>query len=110
MKRVFLLLFLVSVPVFFFAQDKHEFAKSHGARPQFQIVEASIPEIQAAMRQGRITSRELVLQYLVRIALYNKSLNGIITVNRNALRQAEDSIASAPTAMCAARCTEFPSR
>lgn len=90
MKRVFLLLFLVSVPVFFFAQDKHQFAKSHGAQPQFQIVEASIPEIQAAMRQGRVTSRELVLQYLVRIALYNKSLNGIITVNRNALRQAEE--------------------
>ncbi len=42
------------------------------------------------MRQGRVTSRELVLQYLVRIALYNKSLNGIITVNRNALRQAEE--------------------
>jgi amidase len=90
MKRVFLLLFLVSVPVFFFAQDKHQSAKSHGARPQFQIVEASIPEMQAAMRQGRVTSRELVLQYLVRIALYNKSLNGIITVNRNALRQAEE--------------------
>jgi amidase len=45
--------------------------------------------MQAAMRQGRVTSRDLVLQYLIRIALYNKSLNGIITVNRNALRQAE---------------------
>jgi amidase len=45
--------------------------------------------MQAAMRQGRVTSRELVLQYLIRIAFYNKKLNGIITVNPNALRQAE---------------------
>jgi amidase len=52
-------------------------------------VEASIPEMQAAMREGRVTSRELVVQYLTRIALYNSKFNAVITVNPDALREAE---------------------
>ena len=36
----------------------------------FTVVEATIPEMQKAMREGRITSRQLVEQYLIRIALY----------------------------------------
>jgi len=52
-------------------------------------VEATIPEMQAAMKQGRVTSRDLVVQYLMRIALYNRRLNGIITVNPRALQEAE---------------------
>ena len=38
----------------------------------FTVVEATIPEMQAAMEQGRVTSRELVQQYLMRIALYEE--------------------------------------
>jgi amidase len=45
--------------------------------------------MQAAMKEGRVTSRELVTQYLLRIALYNRRLNAVITVNPNALKQAE---------------------
>ena len=41
------------------------------------------------MKQGRVTSRELVTQYLVRIALYNRKLNAVITVNPNALNEAD---------------------
>jgi len=41
------------------------------------------------MKQGRVTSRELVTQYLVRIALYNRKLNAVITVNPNALAEAD---------------------
>jgi len=52
-------------------------------------VEATIPEMQAAMRAGRVTSRELVLQYLTRIALYEDKLHAAITVNPNALKEAE---------------------
>src|SRR5687767_15876042 len=55
----------------------------------FSVVEASIPEIQAALKEGRITSRELVLQYLVRIATYEDKLNAIVTVNPKALEEAE---------------------
>ena len=39
-------------------------------RAPFSVVEAGIPEMKAALEQGRVTSRELVTQYLTRIALY----------------------------------------
>lgn len=58
-------------------------------RAAFSVVEATIPQMQAAMKQGRVTSRELVTQYLIRIALYNNRLNAIITVNPRALAEAE---------------------
>jgi Asp-tRNA(Asn)/Glu-tRNA(Gln) amidotransferase A subunit family amidase len=45
--------------------------------------------MQAAMKAGRVTSRELVLQYLTRIALYEDKLHAAITVNPNALKEAE---------------------
>ena len=56
----------------------------------FSVVEASIPEMQAALKSGRITSRELVLQYLTRIATYEDKLNAAITVNPNALKEADE--------------------
>ena len=58
-------------------------------RRSFTVVEATIPQMQAAMRAGRVTSRELVLQYLTRIALYEDKLHAAITVNPNALQEAE---------------------
>ena len=45
--------------------------------------------MQNAMEQRRITSRGLVEQYLIRIALYEDKLNAVITVNPNALAEAE---------------------
>src|SRR6185436_1729853 len=56
----------------------------------FTIVEATIPDMQAAMKSGRVTSRELVLQSLVRIATYEDRINAIITVNPNALKEADE--------------------
>ena len=41
------------------------------------------------MEQGRVTSRELVLQCLVRIATYEERLNAVMTVNPRALAEAE---------------------
>ncbi len=55
----------------------------------FSVVEASIPEMQAAMQQGRVTSRQLVTQYLTRIALYEDKLHAAITVNPKALQEAD---------------------
>ena len=60
-----------------------------GQTKPFSVVEASIPEMQAALREGRVTSRELVLQYLVRIATYDSRLNTAITVNPRALEEAD---------------------
>src|SRR5262245_57110143 len=55
----------------------------------FTVVETGIPEIRAALESGRITSRQLVAQYLARIATYEDRINGIITVNPHALEEAD---------------------
>src|SRR5581483_9642657 len=60
------------------------------AQSSFSVVEASIAEMQNAMASGRVTSRELVQQYLTRIAIYDKKLNAVVTVNPHALREAEE--------------------
>jgi ribosomal protein L16 Arg81 hydroxylase len=58
-------------------------------RKPFSVVEASIPDMQKAMKDKRVTSRELVQQYLARIATYNDKLHATITVNPNALKEAD---------------------
>jgi amidase len=58
-------------------------------RPQFSVVEATIPEMRAAMEQGRVTARELVLQYLARIASYEDKLHAALAVNPHALDEAD---------------------
>ncbi len=55
----------------------------------FTIVEATIPAMQQAMAEGRLTSRELVALSLQRIAIHEDRLNAIISVNPHALEQAE---------------------
>src|ERR1051325_10717543 len=65
-------------------------AKKPDAKPPFSVVEATIPEMQAALREGRVTSRELVVQSLTRIALYEDKLHAAITVNPDALKEADE--------------------
>ncbi len=57
--------------------------------PRFSVVEASIQDMQRAMREGRVTSRQLVEQYLIRIALYDAKLNATMAVNPKALDEAD---------------------
>jgi amidase len=59
------------------------------AGPPFTVVEASIDDLRKALEQRRTTSREIVTQYLTRIALYEDRLNATITVNPNALAEAD---------------------
>ena len=59
----------------------------------FEILEATIMEIQAAMDAGKITSKELVQMYLDRIERYDDqgpAIHAIITVNPDALQIAEE--------------------
>jgi amidase len=56
----------------------------------FTVVEATIPEMQKALDEKRITSRELVQQYLTRIALYEDKLNATLAVNPRALELADE--------------------
>ena len=58
-------------------------------RRPFTIVEATIPEMQAAMAGSRVTSRGLIQQYLTRIALYEDQLHAAIAVNPQALAEAD---------------------
>lgn len=58
------------------------------ARP-FSVAEASITELRAALEQKRTTSREIVTQYLARIATYEDKLHAAITVNPRALAIAD---------------------
>ncbi len=55
----------------------------------FSVVEASFADMQAAMAGGRVTSRQLVEQYLQRIALYEERLNATLAVNPKALEEAD---------------------
>jgi len=64
-------------------------AASRAAEP-FNVVEATIPQMRAAMEQGRLTSRELVTLYLVRIGLYDAKLHAVVTTNPNALQEAAE--------------------
>ena len=58
-------------------------------RPAFDVAEATIPQLQAALASGRVTSRELVLLYLARIATYGHTLNAVIAVSPTALAEAD---------------------
>ena len=67
-------------------------AQAHGPTARsgaFTVVEASIGDMQRALEQKRTTSREIVQQYLARIATYDPLLNAIITVNPRALAIAD---------------------
>src|SRR6266850_2155031 len=58
-------------------------------RKGFTVVEATIPEMRGALEQGRVTSREIVRQYLTRIAIYEDKLHAAITINPRALDEAD---------------------
>ena len=60
------------------------------AQKSFNVVEASIADMRTAMEQHRITSRELVTQYLTRIAMYEDKLHAALTVNPRALQEADE--------------------
>ncbi len=57
--------------------------------PRFTVVEATIPDMRAALAEGRVTSREIVTQYLVRLGLYEDRLNAALAVNTHALADAD---------------------
>jgi len=51
----------------------------------FQFVEATIPQLQAAMVAGELTARDLVQGYLKRIQSLNPTLHAVIETNPNAV-------------------------
>src|ERR1041385_2518331 len=59
---------------------------------QFEVVEATIDDVHAAYKSGRLTAQQLVRFYLDRIEAYDNKgphLNAIINVNPGALEEAD---------------------
>ena len=91
MKRSLMLIVVAAVAVAALtmsAQTRR--AAAAPARSGFTVVEATIAEMRTAMEQGRVTSRELVQQYLIRIGTYEDQLHAAITVNPDALSVAAE--------------------
>ncbi len=66
-------------------------AHAQSARP-FEVQEATIAQIHAAMREGRLTCRALVEAYLRRIDAYDKNgpaINSLVVTNPRALEEAD---------------------
>lgn len=58
----------------------------------FDVIETTIADIHAAYQSGQLTCRQLVQSYLDRIQAYDKNgptINAIITINPDALKEAE---------------------
>jgi len=62
------------------------------AQPKpFEIIDATIEQIHAELKAGRLTSQALVQTYLARIEAYDKNgpkINSVITINPKALQEA----------------------
>jgi amidase len=59
---------------------------------QVELLEATVPQLQAALTAGTVTSRDLVAMYLARIDAYDQrgpALNAISLTNGNALIEAD---------------------
>jgi hypothetical protein len=58
----------------------------------FELVKATIPQLQATLSNGTVTSRELVTAYLARIDTYDErgpAFNAISTINPKALAETD---------------------
>jgi len=61
-------------------------------RSSFELLEATIPGLQAALAAGTVTSRDLVTMYLARIEAYDQkgpALNAVSVTNSKALAEAD---------------------
>jgi amidase len=57
--------------------------------PPVSVLETSMADLRTALEQKRITSREIVRQYLERIGMYDGKLHAAITINPRALAIAD---------------------
>ncbi len=64
-------------------------ARTPKVHATLSVAETSLADLKAALDTKRVTSVELVRQYLERIATYEDLLHAALHVNRNALREAE---------------------
>jgi hypothetical protein len=83
-------------------------ADGDAQKQSFSVVEATIPAMQKAMQQKRVTSRELVVQYLTRIGLYENKLRG--DYGQSECDQEAEGRSRTRARQVRGRCTGFQSR
>ncbi len=81
---------LVSVSLLVSAQGCQSTRPRAAASSPPGIVEWTIPQLRDAMADGRLTSRQIVVQYLTRLGLYEDRLHAAIAINPRALELAEE--------------------
>ena len=59
------------------------------AASEFSVVAVSLKNLQAAMAAGKVTSRQIVEQYLARIVTYDENLHATLSVNLDAVIDAD---------------------
>src|SRR6188474_17024 len=59
------------------------------SRPGFDVFDVNVRDLQAALTDGRVTSRELVERYVARIQHYDGQVKAIIAVNPHARDDAD---------------------
>lgn len=64
-------------------------AMARDGEQKFDVMEATVGQIHAAMLEGKLTAHELVQDYLDRIHTYNSVINCVITTNQDALTEAD---------------------
>src|SRR4051794_10163115 len=90
MKNIVVVCAVMAATAVTLAQTKSAPATSARAAKPFSVVEATIPELKAALEAKRVTSREIVRQYLMRIGTYEDQLHAAITVNPKAIEIADE--------------------
>lgn len=82
----------VAAPSVSAASSESKVAQLEQMFTTLDLMDITIPELQAALEEGRVTSEELVQMYLDRIEAYDDSLdlNSIISINPDALETARE--------------------
>ena len=83
-------------------------ARAQMQAQSFELIEATIPQLQSALSAGIVTSHYLVTQYLARIEAYDQhgpALNAISVTNGNALAEADARDAERRAGARRGRCT-----
>jgi len=73
-----------------FAADLEKIAPARLAALRDLVREASLTEIQSALKAGQVTSEELTLLFLSRIQRYDESLRSYLELNPRCLEEARD--------------------
>ena len=87
MSRFFLFILIASATATLASNTQSPAARDS---TRFTVVEATIADMRTALEQKRVTSHDIVLQYLARIATYEDKLHAAITVNPRALEIADE--------------------